>query len=75
MTPKEKAEQLVNKFILHTERYIDGWIESDLQAAKVCALIVVNEILMANPHSNPFYPDVQSTMGFWNGVRAEIENL
>jgi len=44
MTPKEKAEELINKFILYTEKYSDGWIESDLHAAKKIAIITLDEM-------------------------------
>lgn len=43
--------------------------------AKVCASIAVRYIINANPHSNPFNTQSQSTMGFWEEVRQEIEKL
>lgn len=45
MTPKEKAEELVNKFIEHTKEWseIDGYV-IDKYRAKQCALITVDEI-------------------------------
>ena len=58
MTPKEKAEQLLNRF------YFDTTL-NELEASKECALIAVDEIMKANPHSNPFNTDVYSTMDFW----------
>ena len=69
MTPEEKAIELVNK-------YDDAltYLESKSKA-KQCALIAVNEIIKANPHSNAFNTDVSSTMPYWNAVRKEIENL
>jgi len=71
MTPKEKAEELINKFILHTEKYNDGWIESDRQAAKVFALIAVDEILFIFLK----YNDTQAEYTFWREVKLEIEKL
>ena len=72
MTPKEKAEQLVNKFILYTEKYIDGWIESDLQAAKSSALIVVDEILNHHSQEQGLY---RIDTYFWKQVKKELQNL
>ena len=68
MTPKEKAEQLLNRF------YFDTTL-NELEASKECALIAVDEIMKANPHSNPFNTDVYSTMDFWQKVKLEIEKL
>lgn len=41
MTPKEKAQELVNKFA----PYVDTFHKGILENAKQCALIAVNEIL------------------------------
>ena len=70
MTPKEKAEELINKFILHTEKYNDGWIESDRHAAKVCALILVDEIIKFG-NSQGF----REPMMYWYKVKEELEKL
>jgi hypothetical protein len=43
--------------------------------SKQCALIAVDQIILANPHSNPFNTEVVSTMKYWADVRKEIENL
>ena len=47
MTPKEKAKELVHKYDLYTEKYTDGWIQSDLHSDKFLASISVDEILKA----------------------------
>ena len=79
MTPKEKAKEIVNKFINmdscrnHAYEHLDGNICSHL--AKQCALIAVDEIINSNPHSNPLNTDVYSTMNYWNEVKKEIENI
>lgn len=72
MKPKEKAEILVAKFIKHSraEKEI-----KPIQSAKKCALIAVDEIISANPHSNPLNTDVYSTMDYWQEVKQEIEKL
>ena len=61
MTPKEKATELVNK---HFD-FVEAWSESNqLENAKQCALITVNEILS----------DV-ITSTFWNEVKTEIKKI
>ena len=86
MTAKQKAKELVNRFkplcidVKHTG-ILDGLATvmndefMNLICAKQCALIAVNEIISANPHSNPLNTDVYSTMGYWQEVKQEIENL
>jgi hypothetical protein len=79
MTPKEKAEELVYRFIdeipANTETDIKKFCEVDKNASKKCALITVQYIINANPHSNPFNSDVYSTMDYWQQVKKEIEKL
>ena len=79
---KEKAEELVNKFKPYMYPFGPGSAfmtgdrsgNSVMEDAKKCALICVQEILLSNPHSNPFNNDqVQSTMVYWNDVKKEIE--
>jgi hypothetical protein len=82
MTPKEKAKELVDKFYQTTpyEAFIDepcgiGAEYKAWEQAKQCALIAVDEVILANPHSNPLNTDVYSTMDYWQEVKQEIENL
>jgi hypothetical protein len=83
MTPKEKAQEIVNKYILYTEKYVDGWIESDLYSAKFCALIAVDELIDS---FNSIYDDCISNtkkysgakygmLNYWQEVKQEIEKL
>jgi hypothetical protein len=72
MEAKEKAEELVLKF-LRIENNTPEWFNTHI--AKQCALIAVQEIINANPHSNPFTTEVYSTMLFWQEVKQEINNL
>ena len=76
MNPKQKAENLVNKYLKYTCVFhrIFGY-EEDIDAAKQCALIAVNEIIGANPHSNPFNTNVHMTIDYWLLVKKEIEKL
>lgn len=69
MTPKEKAIELVDKF-----KYISYDLD-DIENHKEGALITVEEIILANPHSNPFNTDTYSTMSYWQEVKQEIINL
>jgi hypothetical protein len=62
---KEKAEELVGKFINHTH-------ESCKLEAKQCALIAVNEII----DSRPAITDSQlEYRNYWQQVKLEIERL
>ena len=71
MTPQDKAWELVQKYIKY-QHYLenDAWNQS-----KECALIAVNEIISANPHSNPLNTDVYSTMNYWQEVKKQLEKL
>jgi hypothetical protein len=64
MTPKEKAEILVAKFIKHSRAEKDI---KPIQSAKQCALIAVDEILSAIGFS--------VTDEYWIEVKQEIEKL
>jgi len=70
MTPKEKAKQLYNKFIVLTS---DETIEKRHRTAKTCALICVKEI-QSYPN-NEFVVKGSWTDEYWNQVRLEINNL
>jgi hypothetical protein len=67
MTPKKKANELVDKYLL--SGVIDDYVL--LSGAKKCALIAVDEIIntvIGNDWSSPILP-------FWEEVKQEIENL
>jgi len=68
MTPKEKAEELIDKMMLGSKDRLY------LRLAKQCALIAVDEILKSNPtiidcNGNEF------NYKFWTEVKQEIEKL
>lgn len=82
MKTKEKAEELVNKFIEHTKEWseIDGYV-IDKYRAKQCALITVDEILnwpqvldtvRISKDVNEFY--VRPSR-YWTEVKEEINKL
>jgi hypothetical protein len=68
MTPKEKAKELVDKFLLEVtgiDRYSYNIDSMNLFSAKQCALIAVNEVLDKDGYNNDY----------WKEVKQEIENL
>jgi hypothetical protein len=73
MTPKEKAEELVDKYYNLFSVKLENTI--CVYEAKHCALIAVDEIINANPHSNPLNTESYSTMKYWQEVKHEIEQL
>ena len=76
MTPKEKANELVDKYynILPFDKYVItkdedlSWEYNDWEEAKKCALIAVDEILYVVDCTSPQYE-------YWNEVKQEIEKL
>ena len=76
MTPEQKAEELVEKFADYSINLFDEGLNlTPIIAAKKCALVAVDEIISANPHSNPLNTNVYSTMDYWQEVKQEIEKL
>jgi hypothetical protein len=76
MTPKEKAEELIDKFENYSFMDIDKRISS-FNSAKRCALIAVDEIceiLEDNGFTFIEYHD-RTTIEYWLQVKQEIEKL
>jgi len=74
MSPKEKAERLVKKYILISWK----GKEFELQYYKQCALIAVDEILLTET-LKPLYcgyttPN-QTHIDYWTEVKKEIEKI
>jgi hypothetical protein len=80
MTPKDKAKELVEMFSMVGLQQRNEGIQ--------CALIAVEEIIYAYPHTYDMEKDstkagediyimtnVRSNIGYWNKVKHEIENL
>jgi len=65
MTPKDKAEELIDKFTIDLRPFSEHGEWSEHQA-KRCALIAVDEMLNLLPLANRDY---------WQQVKQEIENL
>lgn len=77
MTPQEKAQELIDKFVLLDN---DIFCSVNYPYSKQCALIAVDEILelTKRPTYNPF--DWNEITGFyydkyWQEVKQEIEKL
>lgn len=73
MTPKEKAIELVDKYIpLSLRLYSDyEWVE-EIDSAKQCALIAVVEIIDSLQIKNYAQAD---NYEYWNEVKQETEKL
>jgi hypothetical protein len=70
MTPKEKAEKLVDNYLTASFGVMEEYIPVPMVLAKQCALIAVNEIL-----SNPLFFSDYGELYFWQQVKKEIEKL
>jgi hypothetical protein len=70
MTPKEKAEELVNKYSI----WCWNEVVCDYEIAKQCALIAVDEMIktvnMCIPYHNP-----ETFVDYWKEVKQELEKL
>jgi hypothetical protein len=65
MTPKEKAEELVNKYSI----WCWNEVVCDYEIAKQCALIAVDEIL------NAVTAIADKRYDYWKEVKQELEKL
>jgi hypothetical protein len=75
MTPKEKAGVLVIKFIKHSRAERDI---KPIQSAKDCALIAVDEIIMALEDygkSTFELQNMEQDFRHWEKVKEEIQKL
>ena len=72
MTPKEKAQELVSRFVSINLSQVNDLVDGiRIRLAKESALIAVDEIMKSLDdvlHPNPFGQ-------YWNKVKQEIENL
>ena len=71
MTQKEKAEELVDKYVSLT----DGWVYGikNWEYKKKCALIAVDEILNLEPPELSYLEPFSKS--WWQEVKQEIEKL
>ena len=71
MTPKEKAEKLVNKYSTYVVMWAGG-IEVTRENVKQCALIAVDEIIEALEINN--WQNIKQ-IAYYKEVKQEIEKL
>ena len=71
MTPKEKAIELVNKFM----SYADSNHYGSIASAKQCALIAVDEILLIAPMMHMEGFGNLTIREYYKKVKKEIEKL
>ena len=71
MTPKEKSEELFNRFNKEGLHQISPFINRTIrkEMIKQCALILVSELLNTLDKGDNF------NIEYWQEVRKEIENL
>ena len=77
MTPKEKANELVNKYFVEIESadtYAFNLPSMNLHIAKKCALIAVDEVINQCRIMDGGF-SFEKEMEFWQRVKREIENL
>jgi hypothetical protein len=67
MTPKEKAEDLFYEFYDRLPDYVNN------EDAKKCAIIAVDEILIANTYKNQRY--LEYYVNYWLEVKDELNKL
>lgn len=67
MTPKEKAEELINRYL----KVLAGGMYNVREEAKICALVAVDEINKYVDDSKMPYPYNE----YWDNVKQEIENF
>ena len=71
MSPKEKAKELVDKFMAIKSMKLSDYSLIYYPFAKLCALIAVDEILKVVL----IYNDTQAEVTYWQEVKQEIEKL
>jgi hypothetical protein len=76
MTPKEKANELVVKFIKHSRAEKDI---KPIQSAKQCALIAVDEAIdqweYIDIYISNLGEELNTNLKYWYNVKQEIEKL
>lgn len=74
MTPKEKAEELLNKYSIYVVMWAGG-IEVTGENVKQCALIAVDEIAKCTKYEKQKFENDRFSEDYWQEVRQEIEKL
>jgi hypothetical protein len=80
MTPKEKANQLLNVYLDVTKKSlsVEGWFY-DVDNAKQCALIATDEVIIQWEYIDTYLSDLggklNTNLKYWYEVKQEIEKL
>jgi hypothetical protein len=64
---KKKANELVDRYVEYVEAYSS---EGQIENAKICALIAVNEILLIT-----WVDSILTVQEFWQEVKSEIKSI
>ena len=80
MTPKEKAEELVNEFRKYASGDDDDYRFSpaiEKENAKLCAVLSVDEIINGYEFDILYieHKRIMDNINFWDEVKQEIEKL
>jgi len=74
MNHQEEAKKIVDKYFKIIDQNTTAHFEVKMDVAEVCAIIAVQMIINANPHSNPLNTGVYSTMSDWIEVKEYLIN-
>jgi glutathione synthase/RimK-type ligase-like ATP-grasp enzyme len=75
MTPKDKAEELIEKYLNMNDGLIQEFIPIPLEGARQCALVAVDEIMKAIDFDWMEVQNLESEHRYWQEVKQEIEKL
>jgi hypothetical protein len=75
MTPKEKAEELVDRYMNIRNVKLSDYSIIYLPTAKQCALIAADEIINTGPLKMIDWGEIISDKPYWEDVKQEIEAL
>jgi len=73
MTPKEKAEYLLNQMLSKNTNIQNGISMIDTIQAKLCAIVAVDEIISIVEYYDRRY--ISTMSNYWKEVKQEIEKL
>ncbi len=71
MIPKEKAIELLDKYVYYVRMYNDDTPRLDMQ--KECVLIAINELIEVACDYTDY--NEKSTKEYWEKVKTEIDKL
>jgi hypothetical protein len=75
MKPKEKAEQLVDKYLEVLPSRNSIMYIADVETAQKCAIIAVDELIECSISYDNYNATWASQENYWKEVKNEIEKL